>query len=457
MPMVLPCRSRATSKLHADCYDRLRKRIYLETPPLSTIEEEIKCGVRRDRPVKPKEQRRPLPPGTRPPNPLDIPGKNAKRPAVGGGKAPPRVREYDGAKATFFHIKGQSWESKGYAELSQGELDRMRASRPKTTEERRAEQDRRMEEQQYHTAEAERMRNYFHDIDEQRREMERETEKKNADEAEEDVNEERRAEAKRLQVLHRALEAKHESDSRVKAATRAISEAKCSAMWTAQIRERKLLDRIQLDHDEEMARKNRDYNNAKWGTVEQHDQAEEERRRQFGNAVREQISDREKLRYMAQDRLRMEAQDLRAIVDEYKKAEMAEGESRSRRKLAYRDELNKYTKLHRNFVRMMCEQDQRDENRAYEYLKLKEQQLKLQRAEREAIAEDEKRKRDVLFAVGQKILDAKDNREEMHFLAEHERLERKYRENERKAAEKERAMTADLKRAIWNKWSILAK
>jgi len=81
----------------------------------------------------------------------------------------------------------------------------MRAARPKTTDERRAEQDRRMEEQQYHTAEAERMRNYFHDIDEQRREKERETEKRNDDEADEDVNEERRVEAKRLQVCFYCL------------------------------------------------------------------------------------------------------------------------------------------------------------------------------------------------------------------------------------------------------------
>jgi len=213
MPMVMPCRSRAAMKLHPDCYDRLKKPIYLETPPLSTVEEEPLCGVRRDRPVKPKVQRRPLPPGTRLPNPVAVPGQKITRSAVGGGKAPPRARKYDGAKATFFHIKGQSWESKGYAELSQCELDRMRASRPRTTEERRAEQDRRMEEQQYHTAEAERMRNYFHDIDEQRREKEREAQKRDDDEADEDVNEDRRAEAKRLQVVFWFMVVSHISES----------------------------------------------------------------------------------------------------------------------------------------------------------------------------------------------------------------------------------------------------
>ncbi|EDV34454.1 uncharacterized protein Dana_GF20956 [Drosophila ananassae] len=441
MPMVMPCRSRSGTKLPPDCYDRVRRPIYVEAPALSTIVEEPQCGSRRDKPVKPKDQRRPLPPGTRPPGPLPVPGQHK----VGGGKAP-RGRHYDGAKATFFHIKGQSWESKGYAELSLSELERMRAQRPKTTEERRAEQDRRMEEQQYHTAEAERMRNYYHDIDEQRREKEREAEKQHDVEADEDVDEERRIEAKRLQVLHRALDAKYESDERVKEASRAISEAKCSAMWTAQIQERKLLNRIQSDHDEEMARKNLAYNNAKWGTVEEKDQAEEERRKQFGMAVREQISDREKLRFMAQDRLRLEARDMRSFIEENKKAEAAEVENQSRRKSAYREELNKYIKLHRNFVRMMCEQDQRDETRAFEYLKLKEKELRAQRAEKEAIEADAKRKRDVLFAVGQKILDAKDNREEMHFLAEHERLERKYRENERQAAEKQRRMAAELKR-----------
>ncbi|KAH8409271.1 hypothetical protein KR009_011672 [Drosophila setifemur] len=444
MPMVMPCRSRAAMKLHPDCYDRLKKPIYLEASAPASVVQEAQCGVRRDRPVHPKDQnRRPLPPGTRPPGPL--PGQKSARP-VGWVKDQPRNRKYDGAKATFFHIKGQSWESKGYAELSQCELERMRAQRPKTTEERRAEQERRVEEQQLHTDEAEQLRNYFHDIDEQRRDREREMEKQHDLEADEDVDEERRIEAKRLQVLYRALDAKYESDERVKEASRAISEAKCSAMWTAQIQERKILNRIQLDHDEQLARKNQDFNDAKFGTAEQHDQLKEEGRKQFGNAVREQISDREKLRFLAQDRQRLEARDLRAAIDEYKKAEAAEVESQSRKKLAYRDDLNKYIKLHKNFVRMMCEQDQRDEMRAYDYLRHKELQLRTQRAEKEAIESDVRRKRDVLFAVGQKILDAKGNREEMHFLAEHERLERRYREDERKAAEKQMKMAADLKR-----------
>ncbi|KAH8306839.1 hypothetical protein KR018_005619 [Drosophila ironensis] len=438
MPMVMPCRPRSNTKLHPDCYDRKGRPIYVEAPPQPAVEEEVSCGSRRDKPVKPRR----LPPGTRRPGPPDPKAAAASA----GGKAP-RGRQYDGAKATFFHIKGQSWESKGYAELSQCELERMRAQRPKTTEERRAEQDRLLEEQQYHTAEAEKMRTYFHDIDEQRREREKEIEKQQNAAADEDVDEERRIEAKRLQVLHRALDAKYDGDPRVKDASRAISEAKCSAMWTAQIQERKLLNRIQSDYDDEQARKNQAYNNAKWGTVEQKDQAEEERRKQFGMAVREQISDREKLRFMAQDRLRVEARDVRAWVDENKKAEVAEADNRARRKSDYREELNKYIDLHRNFVRMMCEQDQRDEMRAYDYLKTKEKKLREQRAEQETIKADARRKQEVLFAVGQKILDAKDNREEMHYLAEKERLERKYREKEREAAEKATKMAAELKRA----------
>ncbi|XP_020811797.1 trichohyalin [Drosophila serrata] len=444
MPMVLGCRARNALKLHPDCYDRLKRPIYMEPPPSTNTVKDEPCGSRRDKPVKPKEQKRTLPPGTIPPRPLPGPQPGQR---TGGSKAPPRARNYDGAKATFFHIKGQPWESKGYAELSKNDLDRMRGWRPPTVEERRAEQERQLEEQSFQTAEAERMRTYFHDIDEQRREKEREAQKKVDAEADEDIDEDRKVEAKRLQVLHRALDAKYESDVRVKEATRAISEAKCSAMWTAQIQERKLLDRIQSDHDEEMARKNLLYNNSKWGTVEQNDQKEEERRKQFGMAVREQIKDREQLRFMAEDRVRADARELRAAIDEVKKAEAAEVDSRSKRKVAYREELNTYMQLHKDFVRMMCEQDQRDEIRAYEYRKLKEKQLREQRAEREAIEADAQQKRNVLFAVGQKALDAKGNREEMHYLAEVERMERKYRENERKAAEKERRLAADIKKA----------
>ncbi|KAH8232572.1 hypothetical protein KR032_009668 [Drosophila birchii] len=444
MPMVLSCRARGSMKLHPDCYDRLKRPIYMEPPPRANIVKDEPCGVRRDKPVKPKEQKRPLPPGTIPPRPMPGPQPGQR---TGGNKAPPRARNYDGAKATFFHIKGQPWESKGYAELSKNDLDRMRAWRPPTVEERRAEHERQLEEQQYQTAEAERMRIYFHDIDEQRREREREAEKRYDAEADEDIDEDRKVEAKRLQVLHRALDAKYESDVRVKEATRAISEAKCSAMWTAQIQERKLLDRIQSDHDEEMARKNLLYNNSKWGTIEQNDQKKEEQRKQFGMAVREQIKDREQLRFMAEDRVRAEARELRSAIDEVKKAEVAEVESQAKRKVAHREELNTYLQLHKDFLRMMCEQDQRDEMRAYEYRVLKEKQLREQRAEREAIEADAQQKRNVLVAVGQKTLDAKGNREEMHYLAEVERMERKYRENERKAAEKERRMAADIKKA----------
>ncbi|EDV98669.1 GH23457 [Drosophila grimshawi] len=53
-------------------------------------------------------------------------------------------------------------------------------------------------------------------------------------------------------------------------------------------------------------------------------------------------------------------------------------------------------------------------------------------------------KKNALFVIQQKILDAKDNREEMRLLAEQERMERKYRQQERKTVELRRRQMDEL-------------
>ncbi|XP_017135119.1 uncharacterized abhydrolase domain-containing protein DDB_G0269086 [Drosophila miranda] len=448
MPKEMPCEPRASKGLlPPDCYDRTGNVVYFENAAARVPQvEAAPCGVRRDRPVKPKDAqgKRILPPGTRPPGP--VPGALAAvARRIGGNKPTPSQKRVESGKATFFHVQGQSWESKGFAELTTQELDRMRSLRPKTADEKRSEQAQRQDEQRFQTEETERMRNYFHSIDERRREKERERQRQQDVEAA-DIDEEQRAEAKRLQVLHNSLNARYERDERVREATKAISEAKCSAMWTSQIQERRILDRIQEAYDAQQARKNLEYNNSKWGTTEEKDAADESKRKQFGADVRQQILDRQHMRYVAQDRQRQEAREVRAAVDEYKKAEAHNIEKISQGKLNYREELDKYNRLHREFVRMMCLQDQSDEQRAHDYLIQKEAKLREERAEMQAHQAEVKRQRDALFIVQQKILDAKDNHDEMRFIAEHERLERKYRETERLAAEKERRIADELRK-----------
>ncbi|XP_068159000.1 uncharacterized protein [Drosophila tropicalis] len=479
MPMTLPCASkRSTMTLHPDCYDKRGRKIYVDSPAPNVLQEPdiVSCGNRggggKLRPgskqQQQQQQRRTLPPGTRAPG--SVASGRAAAAAAGarggslagsrrkfGNKPSPSQKRLEGAKATFFHVQGQSWESKGFAQLDAEEVERMRATRPRTAEEKLYDQERRLDEQRRYNEEAERIRNYFHDIDEIRREKEREKEREQDALAEENIDEETRTEAKRLQVLHKALNSRYESDVRVKEATRAINEAKCSAMWTAQIQERRLLDRIKANFDEEQNKKNDEYNQSKWGTLEQRDVNEVEKRAKFGNAVRQQISDREKLRFMAQDRSRDEAKQVQAAIDEFKRFEAEQAILNNTRKSAYRDELHKYIKLHKDFCRLMCEQEQRDERRAYDYVLEKEKKRKADRAEREAIEADHKRKRDILYAVQQKIIDAKDNRDEMRFLAERERLERRYRDEERQAAEKERRLVTELKQANLDQMEQISK
>ncbi|SPP77098.1 trichohyalin-like [Drosophila guanche] len=383
-------------------------------------QQQIPCGMSKDRTVKSKRR---LPPGTRPPTPSE--------------------KRAESGKATFFHVQGQSWESKGFAELTAIELERMRSGRPKSADEKRAEQAMKQEEQRQQTEETERMRNYFRGIDERRREKELQRQQ---DMEAADVDEEQRAEANRLKVLQHSLNVRYEMDERVRQATKDISEAKCSAIWTAQMHERRLLDRAQAEWDALQARKNLEYNNSKWGTERQKDANDEIKRRQFGADVRQQILNREKMRYVAQERQQQEAHELRVAVDGFKKAEAHHVQAVSQGKQSYRQELDKYSKMRREFVRMMCQQDQSDERRAYDYLLQKEAKLRQEQAERKAQQAEVKRQRDALFVIQEKMMNAKDNQDELRFIAEHERLERKYREAERQAAEKERRIADELRK-----------
>ncbi|BFG00951.1 trichohyalin [Drosophila madeirensis] len=442
----IPCEPRASrARLSPDCFDRTGKLVYYENAAAGMLQQqEIPCGVRKDRTVKTKDAngKRMLPAGTRPPGRVPA-ALAAMARRIAGNKPTPSEKRAESGKATFFHVQGQSWESKGFVELTPIELERMRSGRPKTADEKRAEQAMKQEEQRQQTEETERIRNYFRAIDGQRREKEL---RRQQDMEAADVDEEQLAEANRLKVLQHSLNVRYEMDERVREATKAISEAKCSAVWTAQVKERRLLDRAQAECDAHQARKNLEYNNSKWGTDKQKDATDEIKRRQYGADVRQQILDRERMRYTAQDRQQQEAHEMRVAVDEFKKAEAHHVQAVSKGKQSYRQELDNYSKMHREFVRIMCQQDQSDEQRAYDYLLQKEAKLRQELAERKAQQAEVKRQRDALFVVQEKMMNAKDNQDEMRFIAEHERLERKYREAERQAAEKERRIADELRK-----------
>lgn len=242
-----------------------------------------------------------------------------------------------------------------------------------------------------------------------------------------------------------ALQARHENDVRVQSAIRAIGAAKCSAMWTAQIEERAMMERLQAEHDVEQARKDTAFNESKWGSSSEQDLVAHNKRLAFGAAVRQQINDHRQLRHLAEERRREESRQMRDAYDEYKRFQADQTVANGQRKTNYRNELFHYIKLHQDFGRMLCEQEQRDELRANKYVIDKEAQRLEQRQQKAAIDLAKERKRDALYAIQQKILDAKDNREEMRLLAEHERLERKYRLEERKAVEKRRRQADELR------------
>lgn len=242
-----------------------------------------------------------------------------------------------------------------------------------------------------------------------------------------------------------SLQARHFDDERVQNAIRAIGAAKCSAMWTSQIEERALMGRLQEERDIEQARKDTAFNDSKWGSAAEQEQRALDKRQEFGDAVRQQMADRRLLRHMAEERRREESRQSADAYAEYKRYQVEQVQATGERKTHYRNELVHYIKLHQHFNRLLCEQEQRDEIRANTYVVNKERQRFEQRQLKAANEAEKERRRDALFVLQQKILDAKDNREEMRLLAEHERLERKYRQQEREAAQKRRTLVADLR------------
>ncbi|KAH8275723.1 hypothetical protein KR044_007379 [Drosophila immigrans] len=462
---TMPCVTRANRSLHPDCYDRLGRKVGLELErskrPSKLLPTDQRAAKQLRLRICEKQQQesllqqqravgfhlssgpgsksltkpRALPPGTVAPPAVRLPYRSP---------AKPTKRKGCGGEATYFHVLGQPWESKGFAELAKQEVDRMRASRPPTAEELQAEQERNQEEERLNKEEEERVRTHYHEIDEARRERELEVQRQIDAEADDD-DEEKAAEARRLMVLHKSLQARHATDERVQTAIRAIGAAKCSAMWTAQIEERAMMERLQEEHDVEQARKDTAFNESKWGTLPHQELLAHNKRLEFGAAVRQQINDRRQLRHLAEERRREESRQMRDAFEEFKRFQAEQSLQSGQRKRDYRKELFHYIQLHQEFGRLLCEQERRDELRANDYVLKKEQQRLEQRQQKAAVEADKSRKRDALYVIQQKILDAKDNREEMRLLAEHERLERKYRLEERQAVEHRRRLVAELR------------
>ncbi|KAM8718353.1 hypothetical protein ACLKA7_000167 [Drosophila subpalustris] len=461
----MPCVTRTHRLLHPDCYDRLGRKIGLELEKrakrpitkLSNVEQhqgkkksicekmqleslwqqqrarnfQLSSGPGAKSLAKPRA----LPPGTVAPPAARLPTKRPQQPTKRKGR---------GGEATYFHVLGQPWESRGFAALARDEVERMKSARPPTAEQLLAAQERHQAEERHNKAEEERVRSHYHEIDEARRQRELEAQRQIDAEAD-GADEEKAAEARRLQVLHKSLQARHATDERVQSAIRAIGAAKCSAMWTAQIEERAMMARVQAAHEAEQARKDDAFNASKWGALPHQELLAHNKRLEFGAAVRQQIHDRRQLRHLAEERRRDESRQMRDAYDEYKRCQTEQQVVNGQRKQHYRQELFHYIQLHQDFGRLLCEQERRDELRANAYVLQKEQQRLEQRQQKAAAEADRARKRDALYVIQQKILDAKDNREEMRLLAEHERLERKYRLDERQAVEQRRRLVAELR------------
>lgn len=231
MPTNMPCVTRRARTLHPDCYDRLGRKVGLELErckhplkmqpdnargrrqlALRICEKEQQEAMRQQARstgfqlsagvgLKSRTKQRPLPPGTTsPPMSRSLPRPYQK----------PLRRKGSGGEATYFHVVGQPWESRGYCELEKEEVERLKSLKPPTPEELQAEQERLQEEERLNKEEAENIRMYFYEIDEARRERERELQRQL--DAEVEGDDEKANEARRLMVLHKQLTVSEERE-----------------------------------------------------------------------------------------------------------------------------------------------------------------------------------------------------------------------------------------------------
>jgi len=134
----MPCVTRTGRSLHPDCYDRLGRKIGLELErakrPMKSLpsnqqekkqlrlriceKQQQEAFLQQQRAVgfqlssgpgsKSLQKPRALPPGTVAPPAARMPLRRQEKPMKRKGR---------GGEATYFHVLGQPWESKGFAEL----------------------------------------------------------------------------------------------------------------------------------------------------------------------------------------------------------------------------------------------------------------------------------------------------------------------------------------------------
>ncbi|XP_011189016.2 cilia- and flagella-associated protein 45 [Zeugodacus cucurbitae] len=332
----------------------------------------------------------------------------------------------------------KSGRTKNQTTLTQKELDRLKnASKVVTLEDRLEVLKRQEEERNRMEKETEEVRTRFKKIDDARQKALEE----NA------VKEDLFGAGEKVKVLERAFLAKHEQEEEVRRVNRIILNAKCQAVRDAQIQEK---EDFQRELRNEEMRMDRMVLEGATGALKKEDAKEEKKKEEklkYACEIRNQLNERETLRFLEAERLEQEAKRIRKANELIRVEDERQAQLQRERKLKFREELNRIAEMAALFKRMLCEQEREADMRAAAYMREKQKKERELAMEKKLAQEASESKRQRIFILAQKVLEAKSASEELSYMREQERIEREYRRKEKEATMRKRQIEKDLAEA----------
>ncbi|XP_067646590.1 cilia- and flagella-associated protein 45 [Eurosta solidaginis] len=337
------------------------------------------------------------------------------------------------------HATGRkSGKTRNQAMLTVKELERLKvASKVPTLEERLADLKRQEEERNRMEKETEELRLRFKKIDDARQKALEE----NA------VKEDLFGAGEKVKVLERAFLAKHEQEEEVRRVNRIILNAKCQTVRDAQIQEK---EDFQRDLRDEEIRIDRMVLEGATSALKKEDANEERKKAEklkYACEIRNQLSERENLRFLEAERLEEEAKRIRKANELIREEDERQAKLQRERKLKFREELNRIAEMAALFKKMLCEQEREADMRVAAYIREKQKKERELAMEKKLAIEAAESKRQRIYILAQKVSEAKSASEELNYMREQERIEREYRRKEKEAALRKKQIEQDLAEA----------
>ncbi|KAH8360375.1 hypothetical protein KR200_003629 [Drosophila serrata] len=239
--------------------------------------------------------------------------------------------------------------------------------------------------------------------------------------------------AEKDSVLSRAFLARQEQEEEVKQINRMILDAKCKAVREAQIQEKHLLSRALREDDERLARMVNERAQKALSAEDERERQEVEKRNRYAQEIRQQLSERENLRYLEAKRVADEAKDIRRATELLREQEEQQRAFAQLRKQRFREELQRIREMSNVFKTMLSEQERLADLRVTAYMREKqEKERQLKELQRLAKKEFERRQQRI-FTVAAEAIETRQTNEELKYLKERDRVEREYRQREKEA------------------------